>query len=305
MGSPTYAFAAHLGSSRYAEQGKLLELTVTSVSHAHHPFHLHGFSFQPISLAPGPPPALPILPPTGSYPWQYREFRDTIDLPPHHTLTFRVRLDPRMLSDDVTPGGELGRWLFHCHIFFHHHLGMISELVVTNANATIANRKEKPNVNVGGSWAYASTGGTTTRRGTFYHPEGLPVALTATRIVGVVPTPFGTLFVLTVPVAGVSPGTWSWTSPAGMADGLYYVYITADDGVRKDQAVFRLQIGGTDAGSDTGDPHIRTSARWMGRIMSSNLRVSSPSCATGKGWRSRSARHPWRRRLRTPPPTVV
>ena len=58
-------------------------------------------------------------------------------------------------------------------------------------------------------------------------------------------------------MAGVSPGTWSWTNPI-TADGLYYVYITADDGVRKDQAVFRLQIGGADAGSDTGDPHIRT-----------------------------------------------
>ena len=38
-----------------------------------------------------------------------------------------------------------------------------------------------------------------------------------------------------------------------------YVYITATDSDgRKDQAVFRLQVGGADAGSDTGDPHITT-----------------------------------------------
>ena len=53
----------------------------------------------------------------------------------------------------MTLGGALGRWLFHCHIFFHHHHGMISELVVTDPDG-----KEKPNVNVGGSWAYAPIG---------------------------------------------------------------------------------------------------------------------------------------------------
>jgi len=38
-----------------------------------------------------------------------------------------------------------------------------------------------------------------------------------------------------------------------------YVYITATDPAgRKDQAVFRLQIGGIDGGSDIGDPHIHT-----------------------------------------------
>src|SRR3546814_4966769 len=37
-----------------------------------------------------------------------------------------------------------------------------------------------------------------------------------------------------------------------------YVYITADDGVRKNQAVFRLKVGEPDDGADIGDPHIHT-----------------------------------------------
>ena len=45
-----YSSAPHIPSSRYAEAGRLLELSVTNKSSAHHPFHLHGFSFQPMSL---------------------------------------------------------------------------------------------------------------------------------------------------------------------------------------------------------------------------------------------------------------
>src|SRR3546814_20003424 len=71
-------------------------------------------------------------------------------------------------------GGAFGRWLFHCHIFFHAHQGMISELVVTSADGS-----EKPYVNVGGSWAYTPAGGTATRRGTFSHPDGKNITLTA------------------------------------------------------------------------------------------------------------------------------
>ena len=247
MGSPTYAQAAHLGSSRYAEAGRLVEMTVTNSSNAHHPFHLHGFSFQPVSIQPraGAPAGT-----TGSFTWSYREFRDTIDLPRQHSLTFRVRLDPRELADGVTPGGALGRWLFHCHIFFHHEMGMVSELVVTTADG-----REKPNVYVGGSWEYCSLpGGTATRNGTFYHPNGLVVSLTATRADG---TAIGSI---SYP-AGVSSGNWEWTyaSPPMDSARTEYVYITATDpGMRKDQAVFRLQVGGMDNGSDVGDPHIRT-----------------------------------------------
>jgi FtsP/CotA-like multicopper oxidase with cupredoxin domain len=245
--SPTYAQAPHLGSSRYAETGKLYELKVTNTSSAHHPFHLHGFSFQPVSMTPwaGPPAG------TGSFTWPswYREFRDTIDIPRLHTLTFRVRTDPRALADGVTPGGALGRWLFHCHIFFHHDQGMVSEFVVTSVDG-----REKPNVFAGGSWAYAATPGMATRQGTYFHPSGRVVtSLTATLENG---TAIGT-----ITAAGATSGTWTWTYNAPMGDTprTEYVYITATDvDGRQDQAVFRLQVGGADAGSDVGDPHIVT-----------------------------------------------
>jgi len=119
-------------SARYARIGDTLELKVTNNTGAHHPFHLHGFSIQPISLSKG----------TVVYSYPYREFRDEIDIPSGSTLTFRVKLDDRpnfydgsgkLLAGEPTAGGSLGRWLFHCHVLFHSTLGMISELDVVAA----------------------------------------------------------------------------------------------------------------------------------------------------------------------------
>jgi FtsP/CotA-like multicopper oxidase with cupredoxin domain len=233
-----YFLSQHIASTRYAKEGKILELTVQNTSTAHHPFHLHGFSFQPISSTGS----------SGSFTWgPFHEFRDTIDLFPGNTLTFRVRLDDRKLADGSTDGGNLGRWLFHCHIFFHHMRGMISELVVVS-NAT---SKEKPDVTVGGSWAYAPSGGTATRDGRFHHPDGLNITLTASTAT------LPSIGSFVPPVAASPNGTWHWeyTGP----DIIDYVYITATDSDgRKDQAVFRLQVGGADQGGDHGDVHIRT-----------------------------------------------
>jgi FtsP/CotA-like multicopper oxidase with cupredoxin domain len=231
MGSTPYTSTPHIESSRYAQPGQTVELKVINTSRAHHPFHLHGFSIQPISLTS-----------TGSptFTWPYREFRDNVDLPAGYTLTFRVRLDDRELKDGMTLGGALGRWLFHCHIFFHHHQGMIGELVVTAANG-----REKPNVDVGGSWAYVPSGGTATRTGTYSSPDGSPVTLAAS--------------VGNITAAG---GNWKWdlpTDPGGADDGVQYVYVTATDAAgRQDQTVFRLKVGGPDDGADNGDPHILT-----------------------------------------------
>jgi FtsP/CotA-like multicopper oxidase with cupredoxin domain len=117
-GNPFY-----LASARHAALDNTLELTVTNTTGAHHPFHLHGFSFQPILLAPR----------TGisgsSYPFLYREFLDILDVPADYTLTFRVSLDDRPTKSKLT-GGGLGRWLFHCHILPHATFGMMSELHV-------------------------------------------------------------------------------------------------------------------------------------------------------------------------------
>ncbi|HWZ44626.1 MAG TPA: multicopper oxidase family protein [Candidatus Saccharimonadales bacterium] len=234
-----YTNSPHIGSTRYAENGRLLELTITNTTNAHHPFHLHGFSFQPKSIHPE-------LGGAALYTWPYNEFRDTIDLLPHTRLIIRARLDDRPLANGTTTGGAFGRWLFHCHIFFHHTHGMISELVVTSATGA-----EKPNVNVGGSFAYAPTGLPATRHGTFHHPDPAVniTSLTVTRG-AVVPSP----------ALPANAGSWTWSyTPVAGDPPFDYVYIEATDAAgRKDQAVFRLQMGGLDTSSDLGDPHIRT-----------------------------------------------
>lgn len=122
-GAPDFTMIPHLASSRFARIGDLLELKVTNTTAAHHPFHLHGFSFQPVRVEKQG---------VTQVTFDFNEFVDTFDIPGEHTLVFRVRLDDRPLMDGITPGGGEGRWVFHCHIFHHAALGMISELVVLN-----------------------------------------------------------------------------------------------------------------------------------------------------------------------------
>ncbi|MBX3335336.1 MAG: multicopper oxidase family protein [Nitrospira sp.] len=112
-----------LESARHAKLDNTMELTVTNMTGANHPFHLHGFSIQPFKLIPrkgtyGPTYTFPL------------EFRDIVDVPANYTLTFRVSLDDRLKKDNLTPGGGVGRWLFHCHILPHATFGMMSELHV-------------------------------------------------------------------------------------------------------------------------------------------------------------------------------
>jgi FtsP/CotA-like multicopper oxidase with cupredoxin domain len=125
-----YNTAPHFDSSRYARLHETLELTVKNMTGAHHPFHLHGFSIQPrlFTKTGGP-----------NFTFAYNEFMDNIDVPAGYTLTFRVKLDDRPMMDGTTPGGGVGRWMFHCHIFFHAVFGMISELVVVENQRPIAN----------------------------------------------------------------------------------------------------------------------------------------------------------------------
>ena len=229
-----YTANPHIGSTRYAKDGSILQFRVRNESNAHHPFHLHGFSFHPVTLETNAGVLL------HTWPANATEFRDNFDIPAGHTITFKAHISPRELADGATGGGSLGRWLFHCHIFFHAHHGMISELVVTDPDGS---GSEKPNVSVNGSWAYAPSGGTATRRGTYFHPDGDAITLTSS--LGPAPTDLG-------------GGNWEWVAP-GLPDQTSYVYITATDAAgRKDQAVFRLKIGAPDDGSDNGDPHIHT-----------------------------------------------
>ncbi len=84
-----------------------------------------GFVFQPLRLLRG-----------GRTVYRFRqaEFVDSIDIPPAHTLAFKLLLEDRPIRPGtLAMGGAVGRWLLHCHIFSHAALGMISELVVLPA----------------------------------------------------------------------------------------------------------------------------------------------------------------------------
>lgn len=193
---PNYETAAHLGSTRYAKVGDTLELTTTNATGAHHPFHLHGFSIQPLDLTK-----------TGSptFTWPYHEFRDNVDIPPGYTLRFRVKITDRPLSDGTTPGGAYGRWLFHCHIFFHAELGMISELVVVAPSG-----KERPDMNVNSTSVQVNAGQTATVKGTFFDGDGEAVTLSSS--VGTMHDDGG--------------GNYTWSFPTGAAPS-QWVYLTA------------------------------------------------------------------------------
>lgn len=67
----------------------------------HHPFHLHGYFFQVLSID-GQPTGDPSL-------------QDSVDLPPESTV--RVAWSPE---------GRPGSWMFHCHILEHAEAGMMA-----------------------------------------------------------------------------------------------------------------------------------------------------------------------------------
>ncbi len=214
----SYMDAPHLASTRYAEEGETLELSVEDRTGAHHTFHLHGFSFQPIKLD-----GEPLGPGGEDYTWPYPEFIDNAHIPPHSRLTFRVKLEPRPLTDGVTPGGALGRWLFHCHIFFHHSDGMLSELVVTGPGGD-----ERPDVNVDDAEPSVTAGATATVTGTYKDPDGDPVSLSAS---------LGS-------VVDNGDGKYTWTYPTSPSDTSQIVYITATDSHGlKDQIPLQLRVG--------------------------------------------------------------
>jgi FtsP/CotA-like multicopper oxidase with cupredoxin domain len=208
-----YTVAPHAASARYAELGDTLELTITNVTLANHPFHLHGFSIQPKDLTKAGGP---------NFTFTYNEFMDEIDVPPGYILRFRVRLDDRKLMDGVTDGGGLGRWVMHCHIFFHAVNGMISELDVVSPTGN-----EAPHVNSTTPKAQANQGQTATMTGTYSDPDGDAVTLTGPAVGALVDN---------------LNGTWSWSLPNSVGpDKLLYVTAT-DAGGRTNQVAFQLVV---------------------------------------------------------------
>jgi FtsP/CotA-like multicopper oxidase with cupredoxin domain len=121
-GKGDYRDIPHVDSSRYARVGDLIEMTIRNGTQMHHPWHLHGFSYQPIRIEDN----------LGNlvYEFDYNEFVDTLDVPSTHRLIYRVRLEDRGAANGAANGGAAGRWMMHCHIFNHNGVGMMTELVV-------------------------------------------------------------------------------------------------------------------------------------------------------------------------------
>lgn len=105
------------GATRYAKIGDVLEFVVANnTGAAHHPFHAHGFSFQPIALyrfanvdlVAGPPlPNQPVVdgatliePPVFEY--AYNEMLDVEGIQPALALKYRVKITDRFKIPDAT-----------------------------------------------------------------------------------------------------------------------------------------------------------------------------------------------------------
>jgi FtsP/CotA-like multicopper oxidase with cupredoxin domain len=157
-------------SVRYARIGDVVEFVyANNTNAAHHPFHMHGFSFQLISIhnfnaidtdgdGENDTPVL-IDPPLFTY--DYNEFVDVEVMQPQRAVKYRMKMNDRFKMPDDTEfsyfqllskfpydqsqhyggpgdipnpnaqmGGGVGRWLFHCHILHHAKLGMIADLCV-------------------------------------------------------------------------------------------------------------------------------------------------------------------------------
>ena len=100
---------SYLSSNRSpAHIGDVLELTVRNETNAAHPYHLHGFSMQPVRMTDNSGTTL--------YDWDYDEFLDTIDVQGMQSYVFRVRLDDRPKACDLSPSFPPGRCWRHALI---------------------------------------------------------------------------------------------------------------------------------------------------------------------------------------------
>ena len=133
-------------NTRYVRLGDVVEWTVETETFAvDHPWHMHGFSFQPIKMELR----------TGSdgsgagiyqtlYEWDFVEYLDVIYVPAYHRVTYRFRVEDRNFLDsnnNLYSGGAYGRWLAHCHIFKHAHRGMMMEFMVVDDDNGLTGRR--------------------------------------------------------------------------------------------------------------------------------------------------------------------
>jgi FtsP/CotA-like multicopper oxidase with cupredoxin domain len=117
---------AEAPSAKHARLGDALRWEVRNNSMMWHPYHLHGFSYQPYELVLWPNPEDETNDGTAiRVAWPHDEMEDTTILPRFSSLYFRVQL-----SDPAADGSAAGRWAQHCHILQHGENGMMSEIIV-------------------------------------------------------------------------------------------------------------------------------------------------------------------------------
>ena len=85
--------------------GELQVWDVVNRSLMDHPFHLHGFFFQVLSINGWAP--------------QFRSWEDVVNLPPRSTVRIAWM-----------PEDRPGSWMYHCHILEHHEAGMMGHFEV-------------------------------------------------------------------------------------------------------------------------------------------------------------------------------
>ena len=97
--------------------GELQVWDVVNSTMMDHPFHLHGYFFQVLSVN-GKAPA-------------WRSWEDVVNLPPKSTT--RIAWLP-----DERPGS----WMYHCHILEHHAAGMMAHFDVVRSKSGVAHRRQ-------------------------------------------------------------------------------------------------------------------------------------------------------------------
>jgi FtsP/CotA-like multicopper oxidase with cupredoxin domain len=122
-------------TAKRAKIGDTIQWEVYNATSMAHPWHLHGFSFQPTSFLHHDDKseghheggdATPLVQQFFTrWPVEHDEFVDTVMIPPQTSVFYNV-----VLEDPNGDGGAAGRWLKHCHIFQHGERGMMSELIV-------------------------------------------------------------------------------------------------------------------------------------------------------------------------------
>ena len=97
--------SSSMSGAVHAQVGTSQILDVRNLTPYSHPFHLHGFFFQP--LDGNGAPVVPL------------RAKDTLDVPALSSVKLAVHYDDRP-----------GMWMFHCHILDHSEAGMVGTLHV-------------------------------------------------------------------------------------------------------------------------------------------------------------------------------